>query len=98
MHHFWILAFLHCYKYHVPIKIKAYKLCVRLYVFNSYLGGILPTHAKIFILKDTMLYLLTQIHTHTHTYKHTPQTCTNVSLVYYSKNNVMKYFHIIYIV
>jgi hypothetical protein len=36
--------------------------------------------------------------THTHTYKHTTWTCTNVSLVYYSQNNGMKYFHVIYIV
>ncbi len=87
MHHLWILALLHCCKYHVPITIRAYKLCVKLYVFNN-----------IFILKDTMLCLHTQIHTHTHTYKHTPQTYTNVSIVYYSQNNVMKYFHITYIV
>jgi hypothetical protein len=36
--------------------------------------------------------------THTHTYKHTTWTCTNVSLIYYSQKNGMKYFHIIYIV
>jgi hypothetical protein len=98
IHHFWILALLHCYKYHMPITIRAYKLCVKLYVFNSYLGATLPMHANIFILKDTILCLHTQIHTHTHTYKHATQTCTNVSLVYYSQNNVMKYFHIIYCV
>jgi hypothetical protein len=96
IHHFQIFALLHGCKYHIPITIRAYKLCVKLYVFDSYLGGTLPIHANIFILKDTMLCLHTQIHTHTHTYKHTAQTCTNVSLVYYSQNNVMKYFHIIY--
>ncbi len=79
-----------CYKYHIPITLKAYTLCVKLYVLNSYLGGILPIHENIFILKNTMLCL------HTHTYKHTTRTCTNVSLVYYSQNNVMNIF-ILYI-
>jgi hypothetical protein len=82
MHHFWILALLHCHKYHISITMWAYRLHVlKLRVFNSYLGGTLPIPANIFILKDIMLCLHTQIHTHTHTYKHITWTCTNVSLV-----------------
>jgi len=35
-------------------------------MYSIAMGGTLPIHASIFILKLTMLCLHTQIHTHTH--------------------------------
>jgi hypothetical protein len=95
MHHFWIRALLHCYKYHVPIIIRAYKLYVLNYMYSIVIWVELCPYMQIYLSwRDIMLCWHTQIHTHTHTYKHTTSTCTNICLVYYSQHNVMKYLYI----